>query len=127
MPHLTVQISDGITIDDPKNLLNTLNQALWQSGVFSHATDIKARLIPVYASMVGTDDSHPENFVWLELRLMAGRDDDTKATLTKTLVQTAYDYLSKHQADHSPNSRKTSVQVCADVVELSGSYHKQKL
>lgn len=44
MPHITLEISENITINNPKMLLNKLNQALFATGHFRQINDIKSRI-----------------------------------------------------------------------------------
>ncbi|WP_367109649.1 hypothetical protein [uncultured Psychrobacter sp.] len=56
MPHLTLQATPNVSIPHEESLLKALNQALWRSGHFNKATDIKARLIPIDTFLVGVED-----------------------------------------------------------------------
>ncbi|MGP4712665.1 MULTISPECIES: 5-carboxymethyl-2-hydroxymuconate Delta-isomerase [unclassified Psychrobacter] len=120
MPHLTVQATPNVTIPHEESLLKALNLALWESGHFGKRTDIKARILPIDTFLVGVEDDEQENgFIYLHLKLMAGRDIVTRNQLCELIVTTAERLLKDEQ------SGRASIQVCAEVEEISAVYHKK--
>lgn len=121
MPHLIIQHSDNITIDNPYRLLNELNKSLWQSGEFKTPEELKSRIIPLSDFLVGIDQESSKNqptdgFIFLHLKIMSGRDDDIKQQLAKRLAETTKNILL---TNISPKT-----QICVEIEELSSTYHK---
>ncbi len=120
MPHLTIQATPNVSIPHEESLLKALNQALWDSGHFGKATDIKARVLPVKTFLVGVqDDEQQQGFIYAHLKLMAGRDDKTRNELAQVLVATLEEKLALEQ------SGRASLQICVEVEEISTIYHKK--
>lgn len=121
MPHLSVQYTDNVKIDDSNALLNALNKCLWDSKQFAKTEDLKSRILPLSTFLVGTNDERPNNqqedgFVYLHLKLMAGRSDDTKQQLAENLANICKKALAQQKV--------ANIQVCAEVEEISNIYHK---
>lgn len=122
MPHLTIQATPNVSIPHEESLLKALNQALWNSGHFGKATDIKARMLPIDTFLVGTEDDEQEHgFIYAHLKLLAGRDNHIRDELAQLLVTTIEEKLALEQ------SGRASLQICAEVEEISAIYHKKIL
>ncbi|MFZ3076135.1 MAG: 5-carboxymethyl-2-hydroxymuconate Delta-isomerase [Psychrobacter glacincola] len=122
MPHLTVQVTPNVSIAHEQSFLKALNKVLWDSGHFGKATDIKARIIPIEAFLVGVDDDEQVNsFVYAHLKIMSGRDVSIRNQLAEQLSATIEQTLGAEQ------SGRTSLQVCVEVEEISAVYHKKML
>ena len=119
MPHLTIQATANVRIDRPESLMKTLNQALWNSGHFGKPTDIKARILPIDAFLVGIEDDEQEyGFIYAHLKLMNGRDITARNQLAEILVKTIEETIGADQ------SGRAALQICAEVEEISTIYHK---
>ena len=119
MPHLTIQATANVRIDRPESLMKTLNQALWNSGHFGKPTDIKARILPIDAFLVGIEDDEQEyGFIYAHLKLMNGRDITARNQLAEILVKTIEETIGADQ------SGRAALQICVEVEEISTSYHK---
>ena len=122
MPHLTLQLTPNVSVPHAESLLKTLNQALWNSGHFGKPTDIKARILPVDTFLVGVeDDEQTHGFVYVQLKLLPGRDATVRDSLAQLLVQTLEDKLVGTQ------SGRAQLQICVEVEEISSIYHKKTL
>lgn len=120
MPHLTVQATPNVTIPHAESLLKTLNQALWRSGHFGKATDIKARMLPVNTFLVGVEDDEQEyGFIYVHLKLMTGRDSEVRNQLAQLLVKAIEEKIGSEQ------SGRAELQICVEVEEISAIYHKK--
>ncbi len=120
MPHLTIQATANIRIDRPESLMKTLNQALWNSGHFGKPTDIKARILPIDAFLVGIEDDEQEyGFIYAHLKLMNGRDITARNQLAEILVKTIEETIGADQ------SGRAALQICVEVEEISTVYHKK--
>ena len=120
MPHLTIQVTPNVSIPHAESLLKSLNKALWDSGHFGKPTDIKARIIPIEAFLVGIeDDEQAYGFVYAHLKIMAGRDSVIRHQLSELLVATIEDKLSAAQ------SGRSALQICVEVEEISAVYQKK--
>lgn len=121
MPHVTIQATPNVVIDQPAALLRSVNAALYASGVFEKATDIKTRLMTMEDFLVGVeDDEQAHGFVYVLLKLMSGRTEETKAQLAQALLD-SLDDLKNQQ------SGRVAVQLCVEVEEISGCYVKGAL
>lgn len=122
MPHLTLQATPNVVIAHAESLLKTLNKALWDSGHFKSATDIKSRLLNIPTFLVGVeDDEQADGFIYAQLKIMAGRDETTKNQLAALLVNTIEKALCESQ------SGRATLQICVEVEDLSAIYHKKIL
>ncbi len=120
MPHLTIQATANVRIDRPESLMKTLNQALWNSGHFGKPTDIKARILPIDAFLVGIEDDEQEyGFIYAHLKLMNGRDITARNQLAEILVKTIEETIGADQ------SGRAALQICVEVEEISTVYHKK--
>ena len=122
MPHLTIQATPNVSIPHAESLLKSLNQALWDSGHFGKATDIKARLLPINTFLVGVeDDEQAHGFIYAHLKLMAGRDSSIRNQLAELLITTIENNLGAAQ------SGRAALQICVEVEEISAIYQKKML
>lgn len=122
MPHLTLQVTPNVSVPHEESLLKSLNQALWDTGHFGKPTDIKARIVPIETFLVGVEDDEQANgMVYVNLKIMAGRDIATRNQLAELLMTTIEEQLSAEQSD------RTSLQICVEVGELSEVYKKKIL
>ena len=82
MPHLTIQATPNVSIPHEESLLKSLNKALWDSGYFDKPADIKTRILPIETFLVGVEDDEQANgFIYANLKLMSGRDIETRNQL----------------------------------------------
>ena len=84
MPHIIVEYAGHL---DETHCMTGMCQALFDaaaaSGVFPDVNAIKVRAVPCPFSRIGTE---PQSFAHVTIRLLAGRDDDVKADLTRTIL-----------------------------------------
>lgn len=113
MPHLTLELSQGVQVDDMA-LLSAINQALFDTGHFEVSKDIKSRIHRTDCSLIGFVGDG-ENFVVGHLAIMAGRDEATKHALVATILKVLQDIVGLDN---------TGVQYAVDLVELSPYYQK---
>jgi 5-carboxymethyl-2-hydroxymuconate isomerase len=85
MPHCILEASDNL-LDAPDwpALLREIHGALVASGLFREA-DLKSRVLRHAVFRVG-DGAPDRAFVTLDLQIMEGRDDATKARLSELLM-----------------------------------------
>ena len=122
MPHLTIQVTPNISIAHEESFLKALNKVLWDSGHFGKATDIKARIVPIEAFLVGVEDDEQTNgFVYAHLKIMTGRDILIRNQLAELLIATIEQTLGAEQ------SGRVALQICVEVEEISTVYHKKML
>ncbi|MDE4454352.1 5-carboxymethyl-2-hydroxymuconate Delta-isomerase [Psychrobacter sp. DAB_AL62B] len=122
MPHLTIQVTPNVSIAHEESFLKALNKVLWDSGHFGKATDIKARIVPVGAFLVGVEDDEQVNgFVYAHLKIMTGRDILIRNQLADLLVATIEQTLGAEQ------SGRVALQICVEVEEISTVYQKKML
>ena len=122
MPHLTIQATPNVMIPHAESLLKTLNNALWETGHFKQATDIKARILPVNTFLVGVEDDEQEHgFIYAHLKLMSGREASVRDSLAQLLVTTIEEKLADAQ------SGRAQLQICVEVEEISSIYQKKIL
>ena len=113
MPHLIIEISQGVQVDGDELLL-AANHALFATGQFKHAKDIKSRIHRTDHSLIGFGDDG-ELFVSVRLLIMAGRDDKTKHDLVETVLTAVQNVIGQVHAN---------VQYAVDLQELSPYYQK---
>ncbi len=122
MPHLTIQVTPNISITHEESFLKALNKVLWDSGHFGKATDVKARIVPIEAFLVGVEDDEQTNgFVYAHLKIMIGRDMIIRNQLAELLLATIEQTLGAEQ------SGRVALQICVEVEEISAVYHKKML
>jgi len=120
MPHLTIQATPNVSITLKETLLKSLNKVLWDSGHFGKPTDIKARIIPIDTFLVGIEDDEQTNgFIYANLKIMTGRSLDIRNQLAEMLITTIEVELSEKQ------SERVNLQICVEVENGSGVYHKK--
>ena len=122
MPHLSIQVTPNVSITHEESFLKALNKVLWDSGHFGKETDIKARIVPIEAFLVGVEDDEQTNgFVYAHLKIMTGRDMSIRNQLAELLLATIEQTLGAEQ------SGRVALQVCVEVEEISAVYHKRML
>ena len=122
MPHLTIQATPNVSISNEESFLKSLNKVLWDSGHFRKKTDIKARILPMKTFLVGVEDDEQENgFIYANLKIMTGRHLDIRNQLAELLVATIEDKLIEEQ------SGRVALQICVEVENGNGVYHKKML
>lgn len=122
MPHLSIQVTPNISIAHEESFLKALNKVLWDSGYFGKATDIKARIVPIEAFLVGVEDNEQANcFVYAHLKIMSGRDEVIRHQLAELLTAAIEEALDDEQ------SGRVGIQICVEVEEISAIYHKKML
>lgn len=114
MPHLIVEISQGVQVDGDE-LLSAVNHALFATEQFKYAKDIKSRIHRTDVSLIGLGVDDGELFVSAQLLIMAGRDDKTKHALVETVLTTLQTIIGRTH---------TNVQYAVDLQELSPYYQK---
>ncbi|PIE15538.1 MAG: 5-carboxymethyl-2-hydroxymuconate isomerase [Rhodobacterales bacterium] len=84
MPHIVVEYSAHLAeIHCLNDLCATLFEAAAATGVFPDTSAIKVRAIPCPFGHAGTE---PKGFAHATIRLLAGRDEATKAALTRRIL-----------------------------------------
>lgn len=111
MPHLTLELSKDLNVQDERALLLLLNHALYDSGQFK-IQDIKTRLYHSQNSLIGFGDDG-EHFVVAHLKIMAGRTDEIKTDLVNRVMA-----VLKHEFGAG------NVQYAVNLTELSPFYQK---
>lgn len=81
MPHLRITTSPGLAFADASRLFDSLHAALTASGEFA-AEDIKLSWLPLAQACAGFGGE----FAHAELRLLAGRTDDVRAAMARSVV-----------------------------------------
>ena len=85
MPHCILEASDNLRdAPDWAGLLEKLHGTLVATGLFKEE-DLKSRVLLHRTFRVG-DGAPARAFVTLDLQIMEGRDDDTKARLSEALM-----------------------------------------
>ena len=113
MPNLTIEFSAGIEAEhDLDALCDALYEALAAHPAVPNPASIKIRTLPCPHWRIGTQ---PQSFAHGTLILYKGRDDDTKADMSATLLGV--------MDAHLPGIGSLSV----DVGELGAAYKKRVL
>lgn len=115
MPHLSLELSQNLTIADEGTLLVKLNTALFASGQFKASLDIKSRIYHSSTSLIGLGGDDGEHFVVAHLSIMAGRTDEIKADLVARVMSVLQEEISQTH---------TNVQYAVNLTELSAVYQK---
>jgi 5-carboxymethyl-2-hydroxymuconate isomerase len=82
MPHLVIEITNNITLDQPK-LLASANAALLATGEFKEP-DIKSRCIVLQSYRQGTEQRR-DGFIHATLSILSGRSDATKKAVAEAV------------------------------------------
>jgi 5-carboxymethyl-2-hydroxymuconate isomerase len=82
MPHLVIEITNNITLDQPKLLANA-NAALVASGEFKEP-DIKSRCIVLQSYRQGTEQRR-DGFIHATLSVLSGRSDAIKKAVAESV------------------------------------------
>lgn len=115
MPHLTLEFSQHIKVDNEADLLLKLNTVLFASGQFSASKDIKSRIYHGKRSLIGLGVDDGEHFVVAHLAIMAGRSDEIKADLVERVLSVLQGEIVKYYQN---------VQYAVNLTELSSFYQK---
>ena len=84
MPHIVVEYAGHLDETHCMTAMcKTLFNAAAATGVFPDTTAIKVRAAPYPFSFIGTD---PQSFAHATIHLLMGRDEATKAELTRTIL-----------------------------------------
>ncbi|MDR5741146.1 MULTISPECIES: 5-carboxymethyl-2-hydroxymuconate Delta-isomerase [unclassified Caballeronia] len=120
MPHLIIDYSPGVLDDgDLAPLLAELNEALVASGAIRDEADLKSRVTRCDAVRVGAANA-PRGYVHAQLRLLPGRDVETRARLASLIAN-----VLRARCRRSPDRL---VKLSVEIVEMdSGSYVKEAL
>ena len=114
MPHTTVELSQGVNIDETE-LLSKLNHALFATGQFKESRDIKGRIHRSDASLIGLGAEDGGHFVIAHLAIMQGRTDEIKSDLVSVVMKVLQQVVSP---------KLTGVQYAVNLTELSHFYQK---
>lgn len=119
MPHVIVEYSDNITDIDTSALLLEINTALFNTQLFQHADDIKARAYVNSPFLIGLNNSR-QGYIFVRLYLLSGRSLHQKQQLSDLLLTVL------QQSSHFRAGGLT-VQLCVDIAEMEQrSYAKQQ-
>jgi 5-carboxymethyl-2-hydroxymuconate isomerase len=114
MPHLVIEITNNITLDQPKLLANA-NAALVASGEFKEP-DIKSRCIVLQSYRQGTEQRR-DGFIHATLSVLSGRSDAAKKAVAESVRDAIVAAL--------PKERGYGLQISVDVRDMSrDSYAK---
>ncbi|OOR89381.1 hypothetical protein B0181_06760 [Moraxella caviae] len=115
MPHVVIELSENLPLQDGKALLKAVNETLFASGEFRAAKDIKSRIYRAPVSLIGLGEAGDgEHFVVAKIALLAGRSDDVKSALVGRVMTV----LQAHFADVA------DVQYAVEIQDLSAQYLK---
>ncbi|MBU8978106.1 MULTISPECIES: 5-carboxymethyl-2-hydroxymuconate Delta-isomerase [unclassified Lysobacter] len=115
MPHLTLHYTANVDGFDPDAALREINHRLADSGHFDEAA-IKSRALRLDHYRVGIAED-ARGFVHAQLRILPGRDADTRAALS-ALVLDALQATLPYRHPHT--------QLCVEVDEMDArSYSKR--
>lgn len=120
MPHIIIETSQNIVLNQPTALLKAVNQNLWQTGQFGKPDDIKSRIYTANHSLIGVE-ANDDKFIAVHFYLMKGRDEPTKAVLVKAI----FDAIKEHISDIEKIPTHQSLQITINAMELGDSYLKQ--
>ncbi|MCG7494679.1 5-carboxymethyl-2-hydroxymuconate Delta-isomerase [Thalassobius sp. Cn5-15] len=91
MPHLVLEFSQGLEDShDIPALQQLLFDTLAANPTIPTAANLKIRASAASYSLIG---SEPQSFVHATLRLLPGRDDDTKSQLTGAVLEVLQSHL----------------------------------
>jgi len=119
MPHLVIEYTSNLSDFPEARVLAELNAAVTASPEIQNEADLKTRFVPVSRFAIGTA---PEDraFVHAQLRLLSGRDAETKRDLTGRIA----DVLRRH----APRPSGVLVQLSVEIVDMDRpSYVKERL
>ena len=120
MPQIIIETSPNVQLAAPKQLLATLNQALFATGHFTPATALKARLYTPAQALVGIEPDDDAGFISVTMYLMPGRDDNVKNLLTQTILQS----IEQHVREQETIATQRQLQITANLLDLAPSYQK---
>jgi 5-carboxymethyl-2-hydroxymuconate isomerase len=116
MPHLIIEHSHNLI--EKQNLTGLLAQChqLLAELLPTDINNCKSRVLAYEEYQVGNGDTN-NAFVHFNLKILAGRTEDTLNHAGKTLMQVAYDYF------HQSNA-KLNLQISIEISELASTYFK---
>lgn len=109
MPHLTVEYTKNLPDFPAAHVLAELNLALSSSAAIVDEAGLKSRCIPLEHFAIGTAREH-RAFVHAELRLLSGRDMETKKDLAERIAR-----VLRHA---TPRPEGMQVQMSIEVVDM---------
>ena len=119
MPHLTVEYSANLTGFPVATVLKELNDSLCASGEVKEEADLKSRAVAHHDVLIGTAGGE-RGFVFVTLRLLAGRTADAKAALGERIAAVL--------RQHTPRPAGMMVQLSVEMVDMDrASYVKERL
>lgn len=117
MPHLKVEYSDHFSEFDSHELLLQMNTALFATGLFAQAEDIKARARCVDQVVIGLA-AQQQAFVYARLSILTGRSAAQKKLLSDCLLGVLRAFTGYRAA-------KLTLQLCVEIAEIDrDSYGK---
>lgn len=84
MPHLTLEYTRNLPDFDPGSALASLNQAMFDSGLFGEA-DIKSRAIGLDCIQIGLRDM-PRGFAHVRIAMLSGRTPEERKQLADAVL-----------------------------------------
>lgn len=109
MPQITLEYTNNIENFDAVATLTALNEALFATGNFANAQDIKARATPIDTFVVGANMAQ-QAFVHLKIAIVAGRAIEVRKQLADIGLETLQKALSK---------QSVQVQLASEVQEIT--------
>lgn len=108
MPHLILHYTANLDGFDPDDALSRINLALSDSGHFKEA-DIKSRALRLDHFRIGNVD-HGRGFAHAHLKMLPGRDDDTRQSLAQAMLAALRDAMA--------HARYPDTQLCVELSDL---------
>ena len=88
MPHFVVDCSESVlSTHDEAAICERVHRAAFSTGLFSEA-NIQVRVVPFKYNLVGNES---KEFMQIFASILAGRTDEQKAALSKTVVKQLVD------------------------------------
>lgn len=84
MPHLTLEYTVNLSDFDPASTLAAINQAMFDSGLFSEP-DIKSRALALDTFQIGTSPTQ-RAFAHVRIALLSGRSSEQRKALADTVL-----------------------------------------
>ncbi len=120
MPHITIEYTAGLSDFDAASALSKVNQALARSGQFEDA-DIKSRALALRDVLVGTAEGTSQGFVHATLRLLSGRSEQVRASVSAAVLEALVGSLPAQAGG------QREVQVSVDVVEMDRATYAKRV
>ncbi|NHB57302.1 5-carboxymethyl-2-hydroxymuconate Delta-isomerase [Acinetobacter sp. 194] len=117
MPQMIVEYSVNIQNLDRQALMQSLNQALFDTGLIGHPDEIKTRIRANEDFLIGFGDTH-QAYIHVCLYILTGRTDEQKAKMA--------DDLSKClNAFKSYDASGLNVQLCVEISEMPRAFYRK--